>query len=194
MAEVSTADFIGSHTVALDGWLGPPWAKAGWFHALALLGGAVSDPGRRETIESMAGRLRREEYQSPEERLNLERDLVTLLGSGCERVVLGYTVRREYFNAEFSAGIENVAYDSQTGLNSLMFIRTAKLKDFPWNGWLRIGIGTPPAAAWNPMGGFTDPAGRLIWDAVGDPALLPAPYGDGWILNRIGDIKPGGQR
>ena len=187
--EVSAADLVASHTVALNGWLGPPRVKAGWFHALALLGGTVSDLSVRETVEFLAGRLRRGEYGELEEGLNLERDLVTLLRRGCERVVLGYTVKREYFNSEFSAGIENIAYDSETGLNSLLFIRTAKLKDFPWNGWLRIGINTPPSAAWNPMGGFTDPAGRFIWHAVGDPALLPAPYNDGWVLNRIADVR-----
>ncbi len=192
--EISMADLLVSHSAALDGWLGPPWMKAGWFHALVLLGGTVSDPGARETVESMARRLRREEHGGPEERLNLERDLVTLLRSGCERVVLGYSVKREYFNVEFSAGIENIAYDSQTGLNSLLFIRTAKLKDFPWNGWLRVGINTPPSAAWNPVGGFTDPAGRLIWHAVGDPALLPAPYSDSWVLNRVADVQRGGRR
>ena len=192
--EVAAADLVASHTIALNGWLGPPWVKEGWFHALVLLGETLTDAGARRTAESMARRLERAEYGTPEERLNLERDLVTLLRSGCERIVLGYTVKREYFNAEFSPGIENLAYDSQTGLNSLLFIRTVKLKDFPWNGWLRIGINTPPSAAWNPVWGFTDPAGRLIWHAVGDPALLPAPYNDGWVLNRIVDVRREGWR
>ncbi|MBI3030607.1 MAG: hypothetical protein HYY64_13950 [Candidatus Rokubacteria bacterium] len=187
--EISAADLVISHAVASNGWLGPPWVKEGWFHAFVLLGGTLTDASVKETVESMARRLRRAEYGAPEERLNLERDLVTLLRSGCERVVLGYTVKREAFNSEFSAGIENIAYDSETGLNSGLFIRTVKLKDFPWNGWLRIGINTPPSAAWNPVGGFTDPAGRLIWHAVGDPALLPAPYNDGWVLNRIVDVR-----
>ncbi len=31
---------------------------------------------------------------------------------------------------------ENIAYDSHAGFNSAIFIRTVKLKDFPWNGWL----------------------------------------------------------
>ena len=50
-----------------------------------------------------------------------------------------------------------------------------KLKDFPWNGWLRLGIAGKAAAAWNPVGGFSDPAGRLLWAAVGDPAAFPGP-------------------
>ena len=86
-------------------------------------------------------------------------------------------MKREYFNAEFSAGIENIGYDSLAGLNAGIFLRTVKLKDFPWNGWLALGIDARPAAAWNPIAGFTDPFGRLMWSALGDPALLPAPYG-----------------
>ena len=39
--------------------------------------------------------------------------------------------------------------------------------------------------AWNPLGGFSDAAGRFLWAALGDPALLPAPAGEGWIGNRV---------
>jgi hypothetical protein len=69
-----------------------------------------------------------------------------------------------------------------------MFVRTAKLKDFPWNGWLRLGIEDKPDATWNPIAGMTDPFGTLMWSAVGDPALLPSPYDAGWMLNRIADL------
>ncbi|HET8576854.1 MAG TPA: hypothetical protein VFO18_07140 [Methylomirabilota bacterium] len=188
-AEVPAAGLLAAHAFAMNGWLGPAWMKEGWFQALALLGGTLSDAGAREAAESLALRLKRGEYGAPEERLDLERALVTRLASGCERVVLGYAVKREFVNTAFSPGIENIAYDSQLGLDSPLFIRTAKLKDFPWNGWLRIGIAAAPRAAWNPMGGFTDPAGRLIWYAVGDPALLPSPYGPGWVPNRIVDVR-----
>ena len=63
-----------------------------------------------------------------------------------------------------------------------------KLKDFPWNGWLALGLGSRGDAAWNPIAGFTDPFGRLLWSAVGDPATLPSPYESTWMLNRISDI------
>ena len=105
--------------------------------------------------------------------------------------MVGYSVKRQYFNSDFSAGIENIAYDSHAGLNSAIFVRTVKLKDFPWNGWLRLGVDESPAAAWNPIAGFTDEAGRLIWWALGDPGLFPAPYADGWELNRIVDVREG---
>ncbi|MBI3634862.1 MAG: hypothetical protein HY216_01420, partial [Candidatus Rokubacteria bacterium] len=66
-----------------------------------------------------------------------------------------------------------------------MFLRTVKLKDFPWNGWLQLGIESKPAAAWNPIAGFSDAAGRLVWSALADPPLLPEPRGDAWIPNRV---------
>jgi hypothetical protein len=76
-----------------------------------------------------------------------------------------------------------------SGLNAPMFVRTVKLKDFPWNGWLQLGTPAQAAAAWNPIAGFTDDFGRLMWSAVGDPAALPSPYDSAWILNRISDVQ-----
>jgi len=111
-----------------------------------------------------------------------------MLVAGCERVVVGYTLQREYFNTDYSNGVENVAFDSQAGLLSQIFLRTVKLKDFPWNGWLRLGIATKPDTAWNPVGGFDDAFGRLLWLAMGDPALLPEPYGGSWIANRASAV------
>ena len=113
-----------------------------------------------------------------------------LLTGQCRRMVAGYTLRREYFNAEYSAGIENIAFDSLSGLETPAFLRTVKLKDFPWNGWLKLGIAQESGAAWNPVAGFTDSFGRLLWSALGDPAAFPEPYGDGWFLNRVADVRP----
>src|SRR5207247_96375 len=126
------------------------------------------------------------------ERLNLERRLVSLLARGCERVPVGYRVKREAINDDYSEGVENIGWDAQAGLGSAVFLRTVKLKDFPWNGWLRLGLASRPAAAWNPIAGFGDDAGRLVWAALGDPALLPAPYGGGWIPNRVRALPPSG--
>ena len=42
-------------------------------------------------------------------------------------------------------GIENIGYDAIDGVHSPIFIRTVKLKDFPWNGSLVLGIGGEPA-------------------------------------------------
>src|SRR5262245_23022398 len=159
--------------------------KEGWFHAYRLLAPAVVDPARRQDAAGLVRRLTTGGSAGPVERLNLERTLVRRLLEGCERVVVGYLTRREVYTTEFSEGIENVAADSQAGLDSAIFVRTVKLKDFPWNGWLKLGVPERAAAAWNPVAGFTDPAGRLLWLALGDPAFFPSPHGVGWIPNRV---------
>jgi hypothetical protein len=183
--DIDTEGLLATHGLSLDGWLGPPWLKDGWFHAYLLEALAPTDASARQAAEALYRRLVTGAFESPIARVELERQLVSRLTAGCERVVLGYSVRREYFNAEFSQGVENIAWDSQTGFNSAIFLRTVKLKDFPWNGWLRLGMASRPAAAWNPIAGFSDPAGRLLWAAVGDPALIPSPYGSGWVANRV---------
>jgi len=188
VAEVDAAELMASATFALNGWLAPPWVRTGWFHAVRLLADAARTPDQQQRIDTDLGRLKGGDVAGRVERINLERDLVSALTAGCRTMVAGYTVKREYVNVEFSAGIEKIGYDSIAGLHSPIFIRTVKLKDFPWNGWLTLGIGTPPTAAWNPIGGLTDPFGRLMGFTVGDPALLPSPYEAGWMLNRIADL------
>jgi hypothetical protein len=180
---VSAADLAFRAATSSNGWLGPSWFKAGW-HQAALLLGVPDDlqPPKDATEENTI------------ERINLERGLVARLVAGCRAVVAGYTVRREYFNTEFTGGIENIAFDSIEGLHSPMFVRTVKLKDFPWNGWLIVGVDGPPAAAWNPIAGMTDRFGRLLWYALGDPALIPSPGSADWILNRITDVEPKAKR
>jgi hypothetical protein len=168
-----------------NGWQGPLWLKEGWYHTYRLLAPHLADGAAKSTVEAIYQRLTKGHYRGQEERLNLERKLVSLLTQGCERVVVGYTVKREYYSADFSTGIENIAYDAHAGFNSPIFIRTVKLKDFPWNGWLKLGMRAKPIAAWNPIGGFTDAAGRLIWFAIGDPALLLAPHNSTWMANRF---------
>lgn len=194
VVEVDAAELVASATLTLNGWLAPPWARTGWFQAERLLAGAGSDTAAKERIDDSSRRLMAGEFDGLAERINLERDLVTALAAGCGTVVAGYTVKRQYFNAEFSAGIENVGYDAIEGLQSPIFIRTVKLKDFPWNGWLVLGIDAQPKAAWNPIGGMDDKFGRLMWFAVGDPALIPSPYEAGWMLNRVADIPPNAPR
>jgi hypothetical protein len=187
VVEVDAAGLMAAAMLSVNGWLAPPWVKTGWFHAERLLADALSDDARKRA-EADLRRLETGDFTGLVERINLERDLVTTLTQGCHKIVAGFTVKREYVNVEYSAGIENIGYDSIAGLNSPIFIRTVKLKDFPWNGWLALGTGGAPTAAWNPIGGMNDPFGRLMGFAVGDPALLPAPYEAGWMLNRIADL------
>ncbi|MDR7531811.1 MAG: hypothetical protein QN183_00580 [Armatimonadota bacterium] len=181
---VPVEELVAASAPRLDGGQGPPWARDGWFHAVQLLRGRVDDAEGRAADEVVA-RLVAGTIRRPEERVALEREVPTQLLRACRAAVAGYVVRREPYNTEFSAGVENVAFDAHSGLNAPIFIRTVKLKDFPWNGVLRLGVAAAPQTAWNPVGGFTDPFGRLVWAAVGDPALLPAPYGAGAVPNRV---------
>jgi hypothetical protein len=182
--EIDLESLLAPYAVAAGGSFRPPWLKEGWFHAYLLQAQTMTDPAARQAADQLYRRLVTGAYDGPAERADLARRLVGRLGGGCERVVVGYSLRREPFSAEFSQGIENIAWDSQAGFDSDIFVRTAKLKDFPWNGWMRLGIGARPAAAWNPVAGFTDAAGRLLWAALGDPALLPGPYGSGPVPHR----------
>lgn len=187
IAEVRLSDLLAQHTVALNGWQGPAWIRSGWFHAQLLLADQTAMHPDLKPLQADA-------FDSALDRINLERDLVATLAAGCRTMIAGYRLRRETINTEFSTGIENIAFDALSGLHSPMFIRTAKLKDFPWNGWLSLGIESRPQAAWNPIAGFTDTYGRLMWFALGDPATVPSPYDDAQVLNRISDIEPAGRK
>jgi hypothetical protein len=187
--EVDAAELVAASTISINGWLGPAWVKTGWFHAERILADATDDAEVRHRTEAMSQRLETGDHRNTVERVDLERELVAALIGGCRKRVAGYTVKRQYFSAEFTNGIENIGFDSIEGLNSPIFIRTAKLKDFPWNGWLKLGLDVRPDAAWNPIGGFGDGFGRLLWSAIGDPALFSAPYDSGWMLNRIADVQ-----
>ncbi len=166
-----------------------PWAKNGWFQSYHLLRPALGSPDAGKRADEIYDRLTHDEFKDAAERINLERELITVLSANCERVVVGYGVRREFHNDDFSNGIENILVDSQAGFNAPMFLRTVKLKDFPWNGWLRLGVATQPAAAWNPVAGFTDAAGHLVWSAIGDDAFLPIPHNSRWVGNRV-ELRP----
>jgi hypothetical protein len=189
VARVGAAELVAGARDSLNGWLGPAWVKTGWFHAEHLLADATGDPAARQRTEAMSRRLESGDYRDMVERLNLERELVASLILGCRKRIAGYTIKRQYFSAEFTNGIENIGFDSIEGFNSPIFIRTVKLKNFPWNGWLSLGIDARPESAWNPIAGFSDGFGRLLWSAIGDPALFSAPYDAGWMLNRIADVQ-----
>ncbi len=186
---IDVAGLVGAAMTATNGWLGPPWLKAGWYQADRLLGAAVDDPAATARLAVLRTRLTTGDAADLVERINLEREFVGILAASCRMRVVGYTVKHEWIDAEYSAGIENVGYDSLEGLNAPMFLRTVKLKDFPWNGWLALGVDGAPTAAWNPVAGMTDRFGRLLWFALGDPAVLPAPNDAGWVFNRIADVR-----
>jgi hypothetical protein len=180
LEEIELPALLAGAETRLNGWIGPPWLKEGWFHAWLL----QSAPSVRKAAEESFRRRTEGGWANAAERLNLERRLVAQLGAECRRVVLGYTLRREPLNHEYSEGVENVAADAQGGLASPIFVRTVKLKDFPWNGWLSVAVPGRPRAAWNPIAGFGDVAGRMVWAAVGDPALLLDPDSGRFVANR----------
>jgi len=185
LEEIGVDTLVDPSAFGPGNFMGAPWAKQGWFQAYRLYAETLSDPKVKRAAGALYGDLVTGRYRDNADRMNRERALVAALTSSCERVVLGYTLRREYLNTEYSAGAENAGFDAQTGFTAAIFPRTVKLKDFPWNGWLRVGTAKPPASAWNPIGGMNDTPGRLVWLAIGDPALLPAPYGGTWIDNRV---------
>jgi hypothetical protein len=187
--EVAAVDLVAAASHFTNGWIGPAWLRAGWFHASLLLGDQVVDEQLRRRIKFSIDGLRSGAYGDAVDRINLERSLVSALTEGCTAFVAGYTVKREYFSTVFTAGIENISFDAFQGFNAPMFIRTVKLRDFPWNGWLSLGINAPTSAAWNPIAGFTDGFGRLMWAATSDTALIPSPYDAAWMFNRIVDVQ-----
>ena len=182
--EMPVPDLLRQASVGANIWLSPPWAKEGWFQAYLLLRPALSDAARGERADRLYERLTLGTFKDLAERIDSERQLVAALAHGCERTVIGYRLRRDFYSDDFSNGIENIALDSQWGLNAPIAIRTVKLKDFPWNGWLRLGVSGHAQAAWNPVAGFTDPTGRLVWSAVGDGAYLPITHDGRWLPNR----------
>jgi hypothetical protein len=192
--EVAPEDLMRSAGIGAA-WPAPPWVKEGWFQAYHLLRNATAfgESGAREHAKAIYTRLTHAEFRDEAERVNLERQLIAALTENCQQGVVGYRLRREFYNDDFSNGIQNIAFDAQSGFNSPVFLRTVKLKDFPWNGWLRVGIDTPATAAWNPIAGFTDAVGRLAWSAVGDNAFLAVPYNSGWVFNRT-EIRPGDEQ
>src|SRR5256885_15965105 len=91
---------------------------------------------RRSATEEAFARLQRGGFASAAERINLERRLVSLLTRGCERVPVGYRVKREAINDDYSEGVENIGWDAQTGLGSAGFPRAVQLESLPsdWGG------------------------------------------------------------
>jgi hypothetical protein len=192
LLEISPESLMRMAGIGFNAWPVPPWAKDGWFQAYHLLRPALTEAESRERADAIFHRLTHGAFKDLTEQINLERDLLETLTRGCERTVLGYRLRTEFYNDDFSNGIENIVADAQFGFNSPVFLRTVKLKDFLWNGWLRLGMEERPVAAWNPVAGFTDTAGRLIWRTVADDAFLPIPYNSRWAANRT-QTQPAGE-
>jgi hypothetical protein len=184
LEDVPVGDLLGAEGVPLVGQSQPPWLKEGWYQAYRMLAPGL-DPASRAEAHDDYERLTRGETTGLAEHVDLERRLLAALTGGCARLVVGYAPKEEYVNGAYPAGIENIAYDSLSGLSSPVFIRTVKLKEYPWNGKLRLGVRDRSDGAWNPVAGFTDAMGQLIWSAIGDPAMIPFPFNASWMPNRV---------
>src|SRR5215831_18329521 len=77
--DIDVDSLLLSHTSSLNGWLGPAWLKAGWFHAYLLLAETVRDPQVKRAAAATYERLVHGSYAGLEARLNAERELVALL-------------------------------------------------------------------------------------------------------------------
>jgi hypothetical protein len=174
--------------VGMLGWTGPPWIKEGWYEAWQLLVPGLPEATRSQA-QALAGRLMRGDVEGRVEAFNLERRLVDVLMQPCLRVPVGYVLRQEYVNNEYAFGVENIAPDALSGLNNPIFVRTVKLKDFPWNGSFLAAAAVAPRSAWNPVAGFSDPAGRFVWSVISDTAYMSAPDSESWIPNRMDPLK-----
>jgi hypothetical protein len=178
-------ELVTQASVQFSGWTGPPWIKEGWFQAWHVLAPSLDAEGRAVAEKAYDRLIHGELRGGLVERINLERSLVLALGRGCARVVVGYAEREEFFNEAYPQGVENIAHDAIAGFNAPVFIRTVKLKEYPWNGKLHLGVPAASKSAWNPVGGFTDATARLMWAAVADPAMIPFPFNASWMPNRV---------
>jgi hypothetical protein len=182
---VPVEDVMSAAAGRVGGWPGLPWIREGWFHAYRLLAPGLDDAARGAADEIYQRLIHGELRGGLAERVDLERRLVASLTGGCSRTVVGYAPRVEFFNEAYPPGAENIAYDAIDGLGAPVFVRTVKLKEYPWNGKLHLGVPAASQAAWNPVAGFTDGMGRLMWAAIGDPAMIPFPFNASWMTNRI---------
>ena len=171
----STLDDLLARRRHLDGWLGPPWLKEGWFHAYLLQAPRHQRPGRPPGRRGALPAPRHRRLRRPGgARRSSSAGWSRGSRPGCERVVLGYTVRREPFNAEFSQGIENIAWDSQTGLQLRHLRPHRQAQGLPVE---RLAQGRRSRAA-PPPRGIRSPAsptrpGGCCGPRVGDPGLHP---------------------
>ena len=106
--EVSAAELAASATKETNGWMSPR-GPIGLGASALLLAPAAEDPRQQIRVQADLDRLESGAYRGAVERINLERELVSTLTSSCRSIVAGYTVKREYISAEYSAGIENIA-------------------------------------------------------------------------------------
>ena len=93
VGEVDAGRLVASETTVVNGWMGPRWARSGWFHAHRLLADTIADAEARRRLEVDVARLQAGDAADSTERANLERDLVRRLTAGCRGAVAGFTLQ-----------------------------------------------------------------------------------------------------
>ena len=162
--EISLDDLLAESRFRLAGWIGPPWLKAGWFHAWLLLAPTLPDIEAQGRAQAMLARLQHGDYRTGEERINLERDLVKLLTGDCRTVVAGYRRTAVVLQRRLFAGC---------GEHRLRFPRRPPLRDLRPHGQAQGFPVERLAHARGPdrPGGGLEPAWRLHRrDRAPDPA------------------------
>ncbi len=132
---------------------------------------------------SSADKLMNGDYSSAAERIGLIRTAVESSLADSSTTFLVAELDLFYYNST-RQGVENVAYDRFAGPDTYWFYRTVKLRDFMWNGWLRIGVPSLHSSPYDPFGGF-EGYDRAIWMAVSDPPGWPHPRLGGWYPMRV---------
>ena len=93
-------------TLTLNGWMGPRWMRSGWFQAYRLLADGRASRRRRR------GHASRSRLAATTWSASTSSATSYACSPACRALVAGFTVKREYFNAAFSAGIENIGFDA----------------------------------------------------------------------------------
>ena len=142
--------------------------------------GGADDEASRAAQKLLSG-----DYSGWQERMNLIRTLI--LGGIDEsvRTPVMLTYQHYLYNDDYDQGVENMARSPITGPFSDVFYRTVKLRLFPWNGWLLVGLDVERSSAYNPVLGFTDKWGRNLWMMLSDSASVFQPYNGSWEVNRV---------
>ena len=78
LEEIDAETLVAPLGLYLDGWLGPPWLKEGWYHAYLLAAGALNDAPARQAAEALYRRLVAGAFDSRTTRIELERQMVSL--------------------------------------------------------------------------------------------------------------------
>ena len=132
--------------------------RTGWFHAERLLADAVSDPAAK-TRRADLRRLRAGDFNGSRGAHQSRARSRRLAHGGCRTIVAGYTVKREYVNVEFSAGIENIGLRLHRGPAVADVHPHGEAQGLSVERLAHARHRSRARAAWNPIGGLTDAFG-----------------------------------